>query len=156
MVRGTVDIGEDFLVLPCLTRRSQALREGAPVLRAKRRDKDSLVTESSGDEKCPSSEPSSSTDAAAKEKEDETPLINGEDNAAEKEEPIVIRPSARMLRRRTVDPITLDMLTASERDLYLTGFLPPNATLSKSEQQPDHTAQLNEHNTGQEHPVVGV
>jgi hypothetical protein len=45
-----------------------------------------------------------------------------------KEEPPVIRPSARLMKRSTTMEITMAELTPKEREMYLRDFLPPDAT----------------------------
>jgi hypothetical protein len=135
-------------------RPSQALREGAPVLRAKRRGKDLQATASSDeDEKCTSSESSPSGDH--EEKENETPSSR-QTKKPDKKDAVVIRPSARLLRRGQVEPITLDMLTSGERDMYLNDFLPPNTSFPslKSEGQVSPALEALENNP--EHQVVSV
>lgn len=117
------------------------------MLRAKRRGKDVQSTASSEEE-----EKSAQTSEG---KENKTLSVQTNDNPGEKEKTSVIRPSARLLRRTEVQPISLDMLTTGERDMYL-DFLPPDSTIRKSEGQPKQTLQAHENNVDKGHPVVSV
>jgi hypothetical protein len=49
--------------------------------------------------------------------------------------PFLIQPSARLLRRTRMKPISLDELTPEHLDLYLSEFIPPNPMMETNEVQ---------------------
>ena len=153
----------------------QCLRENAPQIRAKRRGSKGLTASSSeDDDKLDSSESSphdqkeatltsssSSFERLTDEKEHRAQLKGGDDSGFGAQhfpggEPIVIEPSARLLRRPKVDPISLNDLTASERELYLRDFLPPSHTFRKSESKPQVNLKPNAYEPGEYPPFVSV
>jgi hypothetical protein len=139
-----VDIGDDR----AREKTCQALREGAPELRRKRRatsadeedTKRSVYKEHSA---------SSSIDPSASVDEDNsghtmakrTPIVRAtmdHENPGfiqnfdfPKDEPLMIRPSAALTRRRCFEAISVDQLDPAERELYLRDFLPPNPAIRR-------------------------
>lgn len=121
----------------------QALREGGPILRRKNTEGTSAMDndEHESKEQCAVGIQKSDQNLSAKEtvakdrltsyrekpenqpaEQDETSLLCGE-------EPIMIRPCARLLPFRSpVGPISIDQLSPEKRDMYLHGFLPPSHT----------------------------
>jgi hypothetical protein len=133
-----VDIGDDR----AREKTCQALREGAPEIRRKRKT-------TSADEDDPKNETdetlsaSSSIDRSASIEDDtgrgkakRTPILRNTMHGDypnttshqyfPKDEPIMIRPSAFLVRRKIPEAISVDTLDPHEREMYLRDFLPPD------------------------------
>lgn len=146
------DIGDDR----AKEKTCQALREGAPEIRKKKRkgvsgdeeDTNRPGYNGESDEMLLSSsiiDRSVSVEGGVQGRGDERKTSNGR-NAVQvdnentpgaahyyfpKDGPIMIRPSAALLRRRTPDAISVDQLESHERELYLRDFLPPDPLIRK-------------------------
>jgi hypothetical protein len=155
-----VDIGD----VRAREKTCQALREGAPEIRRKKKDPSSdesdgklKVTESLTKESEPTLSSSTSSVDASSPKGDSAfqfrairaKMTSEDDLDYEQEQkggqgsdgPIVIRPWSRLFHRRArVEPIPLDQLSSEDRDLYLRDFLPPCPQIRKRRQEPDQNA----------------
>lgn len=145
-----VDIGDDR----AREKTCQALREGAPEWRKKKRgassDDDSRKTKRKDTDdfsNCSSQDRSQDTFREKGAREDESDRRKEHSDALESDsrddsegnrgviasiewkEPIVIRPCARLLKRPTTTEISLEELTPHEKELYLRDFLPPDPAI---------------------------
>jgi hypothetical protein len=131
-----IDIGDDR----AKEKTCQALREGAPEIRRKRKttSSDEEDTKQAGDGRCELS-PNSSLGRSNSNDEGSGPFANrtllirntGLVHACQhpsqpQSAPIIIRPSAALIRRRFPEAISVDQLNPHERELYLRDFLPPD------------------------------
>ena len=139
----------------------QALREGAPKLRAKGSRSYSEGTSSDDENKYNASESSSphknekeriltsssssfertvdgKENLAHAQPDDSTHqgTTNCRERTSTNEKPMLIQPSARLLRRAKIEAISVDELPAVEREMYLKDFLPPNPAIPTSEMKP--------------------
>jgi hypothetical protein len=84
----------------------------------------------------------------------------GPEPEREQAEPFLIRPSATLLRRTRMQPISLDELTPEHRELYLSEFIPPNPMMETNEvQRPSidaHAHVYQQEQDGEYWPTVGV
>jgi hypothetical protein len=158
-----VDIGDDR----AREKTCQALREGAPELRRKRK-----ATSSSGDEEEETSPRSAGRDSnvrggamtsysasidqstSADLEEDRQASWRGRRTPSNEEskesnltnprfrsdEPTMIRPSAKLLHQRISTPISVDELNAQDREIYLRDFLPPNPEIRRKAAKPRYLA----------------
>jgi len=153
-----VDIGD----VRAREKTCQALREGAPELRRRKSksfdDKEKVKRKDSSDEESlaegdgggvdrrdvdpPRKDKSEQEDksragaAESADARDDNEGSRGERSPAtteEQKEPLVIRPSARLMKRSTTTEITMAELTPREREMYLRDFLPPDATMRVSD-----------------------
>lgn len=69
---------------------------------------------------------------------------------------ILIQPSARLLRRAKVEPISVNELHADEREIYLRDFLPPDPAIPSSEKKLHATAKPQKYKSDGSPPVVSV
>ena len=134
---------------------SQALREGAPGLRAKRRGKDTSSVDEDDKSTSEAKPDDQNEDQSTDGKENETPASQRDDKPSSDEsvslrEPMIILPSARLLGRPRVDPIRVEDLKKEDRDAYLKHFLPPNETNKSCEKDKSnaHQAQSFEEGRG--------
>jgi hypothetical protein len=157
-----IDIGDDR----AREKTCQALREGAPELRRKRK------ATSSGDEGEETSPRSAGRDSdvgggamtsysasvdqntSADLEEDRQAIWRGRRTSSNEErkeskhtnpmirshEPIMIRPSATLLHQRISTPISVDELNAQDREIYLRDFLPPNPEIRRKASKPRYIA----------------
>lgn len=132
------------------------MREGAPNLREKRRkgsttsDEDDKYTSSEASIKACKTEtvssPSSTfdrlsstrggrqgTDIKERAQRDDLSERGSNDASGKREENIIIRPSAALLRRSRVDPFSVDTLSAQDREYYLHDFFPPDPVFYQCE-----------------------
>jgi hypothetical protein len=155
-----VDIGDDR----AREKSCQALREGAPELRKKKRaaslDDDSRRTRRKGTDgisTCSSPDRSRGnspfrkwdtredesdvrkdhSDVLDSDARDDSEGNRGDSASVEKKEPIVVRPCARLLKRSTTTEITLEELTPHEKELYLSDFLPPDPDIRQGSKRRD-------------------
>jgi hypothetical protein len=143
-----IDIGDERAREKCC----QALREGAPELRRRKKDSSSdeddvKRTDSMKDTEATLTSVSSTERTLSVDGKKGSsrlrPWTNAEDSDAEDSRdgagsngPIVIRPLARLMPKRPpVEPIPLDQLSAEYRDLYLRDFLPPCPQIRKKKRK---------------------
>jgi hypothetical protein len=144
-----VDVGDDR----AREKTCQALREGAPELRKKKRGasllNDLRRTRRKGTDdtsSCSSSdyprdasplrewdargdetdERKDQSDALDSDARDDSEGNRGDGASIKNKEPIVVRPYARLLKSSTTAETSLEELTPHEKELYLSDFLPPN------------------------------
>jgi hypothetical protein len=137
-----IDIGDDR----AREKTCQALREGAPALRRKRKS-------SSVDEEDTKQSDYKETDAGLSSSSSIERTASGEQGGARArplrtpfdtessgidargvgagDGPIMIKPSPRLMRRRILKTISVDHLEAHDRELYLRDFLPPNPAIRR-------------------------
>jgi hypothetical protein len=143
-----VDIGDDR----AREKTCQALREGAPELRRKRKvasaDEEDTKRSDYNTENDGVLSASSSIDRAASIEDDirvcevvrRTQIVRhsmhidyqnarAHHHFPKEDEPIMIRPSAALVRRRMPEAISVDQLDSHEREIYLRDFLPPNPAI---------------------------
>ena len=158
-----------------------ALREGAPKMKAKRARSNSASFSSEEDHKYTVSDESYSPSKVKKERisvsssssfertmddrEDEADgkgnAINVKSDIACKTEPrseetLLIKPSARLLRRAKVEPISVDELPTEERELYLRDFFPPDPAIPPSETKPHASSKPQKYTSDDSPPMVSV
>jgi hypothetical protein len=142
-----IDIGDERAREKCC----QALREGAPELRRRKKDSSSdeddvKRTDSMKDTEVTLTSASSTERTLSVDGKNESKFRgwnNAEDSDVEDTRdgagsngPIVIRPLARLMPQRPpVEPIPLDQLSAEYRDLYLRDFLPPCPQIRKKKRK---------------------
>jgi hypothetical protein len=167
-----IDIGDERAREKCC----QALREGAPELRRRKKDSSSdeddvKRTDSMKDTEVTLTSASSTERTLSVDGKNESNRFRGwtkaEDSDAEDTRdgagsngPIVIRPLARLMPRRPpVEPIPLDQLSAEYRDLYLRDFLPPCPQIRKKKRKfsdrPEYDTST-DHNERGYWPVMSV
>ena len=132
-----VDIGDDR----AREKTCQALREGAPELRRRKRicssDEDDVKPHGANSQGKRSGEADSSPSSTSKSRGDmsdlsKTTMTNSaltrdyNDKTSNEDGTIVIRPLVRLLPRgKILKPIPLEQLTKADRDIYLRDFFPP-------------------------------
>jgi hypothetical protein len=143
-----IDIGDERAREKCC----QALREGAPELRRRKKDSSSdeddvKRTDSMKDTEATLTSASSTERTLSVDGKNGPNRLrawtNAEDSDVEDTRdgagsngPIVIRPLARLMPQRPpVEPIPLDQLSAEYRDLYLRDFLPPCPQIRKKKRK---------------------
>ena len=144
-----IDIGDER----AKEKTCQALREGAPEIRKKRKPTftDEEDTKKSGDvtraELSPNSSfgQSNSNDAGNVSCGNRKMIARSTGRAYSchypsqpQSSPIMIRPSEVLIRRRLPEAISIDQLSAHERELYLRDFLPPDPEI-RQEGAPSYT-----------------
>lgn len=130
----------------------QALREGAPELRRRKKDSSSdeddvkrtdsmkdtevTLTLASSTERTLSVDDKNGSDRLRSWTNAEDSDVEDNRDGAGSNGPIVIRPLSRLMPRRPpVEPIPLDQLSAEYRDLYLRDFLPPCPQIRKKKRK---------------------
>lgn len=143
-----VDIGDDR----AREKTCQALREGAPELRRKRKvtpmDEDDIKRSEHENPNEAILSSSSSMDHTASIEEDgrngkigktssmvkkamyTDARVSG-DQDLQKKEPLMIRPSLSIVRRSQIHAVSVDQLNARDREVYLRDFLPPNPAIRR-------------------------
>jgi hypothetical protein len=168
-----IDIGDER----AREKSCQALREGAPELRRRKKDSSSdeddvKRTDSMKDTEATLTSASSTerTLSVGDDKNGSHMLrtwTNAEDSDVEDARdgagangPIVLRPLARLMPRRPpVEPIPLDQLSAEYRDLYLRDFLPPCPQIRKKKRKVSDRSNYDtstDHNERGHWPVMSV
>lgn len=142
-----VDIGDER----AREKTCQALREGAPELRRRKKDLSSdegdskpspvahksatTTTSSSSDNLASPSTPGKDRVLFSNSQDGCFKTVCKEEDAHAPEEAgsgeIVIRPLVQLLQDRSIDPIPLDQLSSDDRDLYLRDFWPPCPPIRK-------------------------
>ena len=137
-----VDIGDER----AKEKTCQALREGAPEIRRKRKmtlvgDKATKKSTEDGAEISPhgsSVSRSFSNDEGSGSSANHTPIVRETEKSrvlnhstTNKSSPITIRPSAKLTRMRIAETVAVDQMDPEERDLYLEDFLPPDPCIRK-------------------------
>jgi len=141
------DIGDDR----AREKTCQALREGAPELRRKRKaasaDEDDMTKQSeSADENervlCSTFSSTDATPESIDEKacghlarnKPAVEMANADftyRHSIAKDGPVMIRPSPRLLQGRNCQPLSVDQLDPMDREIYLRDFLPPDPTIRR-------------------------
>jgi hypothetical protein len=167
-----IDIGDER----AREKSCQALREGAPELRRRKKDSSSDEDDVKRNDSMKDTE-ATLTSASSTERTLSVDSKNGsnrlrawtnaEDSDVEDTRdgagangPIVLRPLARLMPRRPpVEPIPLDQLSAEYRDLYLRDFLPPCPQIRKKKRKFSDRSNYDtstDHNERDYWPVMSV
>jgi len=136
-----IDIGDER----AKEKTCQALREGAPEIRRKRKpgastdDEDTRKTSEDRGDLSPNSSSgrSTSNDEGSSSFTNPTLIIRNTEASShffhpqQDSSPIMIRPSQMLIRRKIPEAISIDQLDPYERELYLRDFLPPDPGIRK-------------------------